>query len=153
MHVGAASRDSTISRSSSPNVAASVSSRGIRPGVLDVLERPAALRAQYVRREQRDEDATPIVPRDQRARQRETRRVARRRASGRTRQADEQQRAGQNHRQEPARHPEVLGDDADLVEEEAARTREREQEDGVAPEQRAHSDDVADQRRDAAPAA
>ncbi len=46
----------------------------------------------------------------------------------------EQHRAGQDHRQEPSRHPELLGHHANLVEEEHRERREHQEEGRVAPE-------------------
>ena len=96
--------------------------------VLDVVRRSASRPRAYCTREQGDEHDA-----DRRAdRAREQQPAAH---AGQRRAGDEQQRPGQDDRQEPPRHPEVLRDDPDLVEEEQRERRQRDDERRVAPEQ------------------
>ena len=61
--------------------------------------------------------------------------------------ARKQQRTRQDDGKEPARHPEVLRHDPDLVEQHAREDRDGDDERGIAPEAAAYHDREADQRR------
>ena len=136
-----ASRDSTISRSSSWIVGREL----LEPG--DDARRtrrgpgPAAGHAAYWSASSSEEHAAETAADAVASRAEPPQRPGERR--GRR----EEQRAGKDHRQEPPRHPEVLRDDADLVEEEQREDGDRDEERRIAPEALAREQRVAEQRR------
>ena len=112
----------------SPKRCASCSSRGMRPGVLDVVQdagRLCAAPGAPATHEQHAGTATPrhrggVAPaRTRRPHRRATRHASPSGATSHHASAAHQQHEGrEDDGQEAPRHPEVLGDDADLVEEE-----------------------------------
>ncbi len=135
-------RDSTTRRSWSPTWPRGASSLAMMPAYSTCAEDRLG-RSHVLRRQQddeRDADGAAYHPRWRPA----TACPAQGRGCGK------EERAGQNHRQKPPRHPEMVRDDANLVEEEEREKRDGREELRGAPEALARDERKAEQRREKA---